>query len=209
MIQRRGEDMKRRKYVFIAIVAVALFQICTACQIKAESDLPKVIITKKGEKKLMLPKTLSEDIRRNYPDLVMPTMRDKKDDWLECVKKDVLPSFYCQGDFNGDGLLDVALILLDRKDKSMGKLIVFHRTDKKSYESFVLIDDLKYSTWYSMYTQKPGEIVTAAGKGYGRASDEEPAKITLKNDGIFLLYANASSIFHWENGKYIETWTSD
>ncbi|OQA91173.1 MAG: hypothetical protein BWY26_01122 [Elusimicrobia bacterium ADurb.Bin231] len=201
---------KSLKYVFTAasiiFVVIALSQICMA-----ERDLPQVILTKEGEKKLILPEALIKHIRKFYPDLVVPTMDDKKDNWLEFVKKDALPPFYCWGDFNGDELIDAAFILLNKMDKSIGKLIVFHKTGRKTYESFVLVNDLKHPTKYGTATQKPGKILTASGKGYGIAKNEKRGeKITLKNDSInFWLYEGASSVFHWENGKYIRTWISD
>lgn len=207
MIQRRGEDMKKSlKYFIITIIAISVVIVAyTISQIKAEKTFPK-IITEGEQEKLMLPKIITREIKKNYPDFVVPTMSDKEDDWLESVKKDVLPPFYCQGDFNGDGLRDIALILLNKKDKSVGKLIVFHRKGKKDYESFVLIEDFKYPTVHAVVTQKPGEIITAAGKGYRSATG--PKKIILRNDSInFWRYESGGCVFHWENGEYTETWT--
>jgi len=196
-----------KRYLCFALLFLVVFAV--GCS-RSESPRGKAsikIATKGGQEKLMLPKIITREVRKNYPDCVVPTMSDKQDDWLESVKKDILPPFYCQGDFNGDGLLDIALILLNKKDKNVGKLVVFHRTGKKDYESFVLIDELKYPTGYGIATQKPGTIITAAGKGYRSATG--PKKITLKNDGIdFWRYESGGCLFHWENGKYIRTWTS-
>lgn len=119
-----------------------------------ETDLPKVI-NENGKKKLLLPKiiemVLETEIRFKYPEVRIPVAEDiiggwkKYDantvaDWmqynkLEYQKREDSVPFATWGDFNGDGLKDIALVLVG---DLRGLVVAFNQTDNHSYEVFLL-----------------------------------------------------------------------
>lgn len=125
-----------------------------AAFIPVEADLPRVI-TENGKKKLLLPKivemVLETEIRSKYPEVRIPVAEDimggwKKynvntiADWMQYNKleyqkvEDSVP-YATWGDFNGDGLKDIALILIGNL---RGLVVAFNQTDNHSYEVFLL-----------------------------------------------------------------------
>lgn len=120
-----------------------------------EDDLPKVII-ENNERKLRLPKALelvvdNMEIRTKYPEVRIPVREDMKGgwtnyndntigDWMQHNKLayqnigDSVP-YATWGDFNGDGLKDIAIILIG---DMRGLIVAFNQTDNHSYEVFLL-----------------------------------------------------------------------
>src|SRR5690348_4751217 len=75
----------------------------------AENPLPKVIM-EDGTPVVELPGKLTQFISVKFPDLRLPGKADMKGGWATFHGKREIP-YACWGDFNGDGLTDVALIL--------------------------------------------------------------------------------------------------
>ena len=57
----------------------------------------------------------------------------------------------------------------------------------------------------------PGDHETACGKGYWECSKGEPAKITLKMNGLVEgpYEQGGSSLIYWKNGKFEEVLLDD
>lgn len=110
-----------------------------------ETDLPRVVM-EGDRKKLLLPKALEMaielDIKSEYPEVRIPTAEDMIGDWTTYKRKNSVP-YATWGDFNGDGLKDIAIILIG----NMHWLVVaFHQTDNGSYEPFLVERFHRYKT---------------------------------------------------------------
>jgi hypothetical protein len=89
---------------------------------------------------LQLPTCLERVLQDEQPDLRLPESRDsRRGGWSEFNAVGRLP-WATTGDYNGDGLTDVALILLDGKTggQRQWRTMAFLQTDNGCYESFVL-----------------------------------------------------------------------
>ena len=96
--------------------------------IEAQSNIPQVVM-EDGSTVLVLPDSLTAFITESYPGFRVPTKEDRTGDWATYSKTDAVP-YACWGDFNGDGLTDVALMLI----KNDGwRLVAFHLTANGSY----------------------------------------------------------------------------
>src|SRR5262249_36776613 len=62
-----------------------------------------------------LPPQLLTAITANFPTYHVPAGTDLRGQWARAVKTGT-PPFICEGDFNGDGLTDVAVILVGNKE---------------------------------------------------------------------------------------------
>lgn len=110
--------------LLFAIVAIILV-VERETPILAQVDVPQIVI-KDGQEVLLLPDNLLESIKANFPVFHVPTTSDMKDQWVSRKMPNSLP-FVVWGNFNGDGLTDVAIILLS---ENQWKFIIFHRNDQ-------------------------------------------------------------------------------
>lgn len=89
-----------------------------------------------------IPPALLAHMRAEFPDLEVLDRRHAPPEIL-----DFLPSreigqsspFACAGDLDGDGLRDVAVLLRDRRTRTL-KLVAFHQTRERGYRAVVLAD---------------------------------------------------------------------
>jgi hypothetical protein len=72
---------------------------------------PCIEISEEGIPRLQLPQALVDAIGRELPGYRIPGAEDLRDRWLGYANESRLP-YAAWGDFNGDGLIDVALILV-------------------------------------------------------------------------------------------------
>ncbi|HRZ43042.1 MAG TPA: hypothetical protein P5228_10115 [Bacteroidales bacterium] len=100
--------------------------------------------------------------------------------------------YSCFSDFNGDKLIDYALLLRD--DSNHVSLFVFNIQISKV--SHIFIDN--YGSWPEQF---PLLEVGVEPKGIWRAADE---KLRVLHDGIFLSEVNESITYayYWNDGKY-------
>jgi len=113
------------------------------------------------------------------------------------------------GDFNSDGLVDGALIVITTDNKSQDLVVFIY--DKKLKEQWQVLDSLKFTGKISMGIRKykPGkykvlcETEKECQAGYKKV-------ITIKNDAIsYYRPESANSIFIFENNEFNRIWQSD
>ncbi len=109
----------------------------------------------------------------------------------------------CSGDFNGDGLQDVALLLKDETRKGF-TLLVLHRTGKNSFRH-VVVEELVDST-------EPGQKISLylLCEKPGMRRQVEGAVLRTTYDSITLgYYGKASSLYYWGKTSYMQVVVSD
>jgi len=132
-----------------------------------------------------------------------PTETDYSDDWVNF--RDLIPvPFHARGDFNGDGTLDDAWILL--------------RTDSERWGLFVFLSD-KASTgtrlirlrthvegapaqWHAVAVVPPGEYLTTCGTGVTDCEKGDERSIKLQNAGFkFMVLGKTATTYYWHPAK--------
>lgn len=125
----------RRQRLFCIVLAVIPFFTVTL-GFKIQESLPAEriedpkIVIREGKEELMIPWTLTESIKGNFPDLRLPGPSDLTSLWIVHKKPGSFP-FVTWADFNGDGLTDVAVILFADEEWAF---VIFHQKTNKSYE---------------------------------------------------------------------------
>ncbi|MGA8222311.1 MAG: energy transducer TonB [Candidatus Acidiferrales bacterium] len=97
--------------------------------LKACTEKPKLVQADNKGMSLSLPESVGETIRLKFPGLRIPGERDMKDLWATETAPGTLP-YFAEGDFNGDGREDFALLLANEKEYW---LVIFHRGADCSY----------------------------------------------------------------------------
>ena len=118
-----------------------------------------------------------------------------------------------EADFNGDGRVDVARILInDKKDK----MALFVFLSGKATSTAILLTQMDDKSWVRrMGVEKlePGKYQTACGRGYGTGCPEDsPATIVLERPAIkYFQLESASYIFVWDevSKSFKKVWMTD
>jgi len=117
------------------------------------------------------------------------------------------------GDFNGDGTIDEARLLVRNNPSSLG-LFAFVSQPNHSYKSYFL-DEMKGNiAIHAMGIRivASGIYKTACGKGYWKCSNGETPEIVIKNEAIdYFKTESANSFFYWDSAtnKFNRIWISD
>lgn len=116
-----------------------------------------------------------------------------------------------RADFNGDGKLDVAQILVNPSTNKFG---LFVKLGTAGQWQLLRDFDLTFIGRYGIDDVKPGNYETACGKGYGdwACAHGEPDWLQLSHPGIDLFYTESSdSIYFWDqpSKKFREVVMSD
>ena len=133
-----------------------------------------------------------------------------KDTWRhESVTKYAI----VKGDFNGDGVVDEAKLLM-RQDgtgfglfafvSQQGNLFKIYQLDEIKNNKFIKITGIKNVT--------NGSYKTACGKGYWDCRKDEHPEIIIKNDSIdYFKIEGANSFFYWDGNAndFKRIWISD
>ena len=128
-----------------------------------------------------------------------PQATDFNGEW-KANRKDVPSPNKINGDFNADKLKDEAWILIPTSGKAIG-VFVFLRQKDNSFRS-VQLDYFEGESPQASYISlaPKNKYDTACGKGYWDCSENEPAVLDLKTEGIyFASYEGGSKIFYWSS----------
>jgi hypothetical protein len=99
------------------------------------------------------------------------------------------------GDFNGDGIQDKALLLLNEQTSKLGLFVCLTTTQGCDWHVLEQMD-LPLIDVMGIATVKPGRYKTACGKGYWECGKNEPEVLVLKHHAIeFLKDESASSYY--------------
>lgn len=198
------------KKVLIIIFIISLGGgLVNAKEKKSKEPLARVEKTK-GVEQLILSDKVKNYISKQFPAYHVPTIEDKKlvDDWVNFIDKEKLPPVYAMGDFDGNGEEDISLFLIKG---SVGFMVAMNQI-KGELKHFILddrLDELINCRYLSKQESK--DILTVYGKGYDEEPGEKnPSKIILKNPALDIgCYEASSSLVYWDNGKYVQIYTSD
>lgn len=140
----------------------------------------------------------------------MPLISEISDDWR---KKDIGNYLLVRGDFNGDGVIDEARLLV-REDGSGLGLFAFVSQGNHTFKIY-LLDEMKGPiSIHAMGIKKvsPGLYKTACGKGYWKCRKDEVPEITIQHDAIdYFKTESANSFFYWDiqASAFKRIWVSD
>lgn len=116
-------------------------------------------------------------------------------------------------DFNGDGKIDDAWILINTSKNAFG-LFVF-LAQKDGTHKMIPLDEHRRETeklFMGISLMEPGQYKTACGKGYWKCEEDEPEVLKLKFPGInYFAFESANSVFFWNSSKkeFTRIWMSD
>ncbi len=116
-------------------------------------------------------------------------------------------------DFNGDGVMDQALLLI--RDHPPGLGLFASVSQKGGQKKIYLLDEINDSAYLAVMgisIVEPGRYKTACGKGYFECQKGEPEEIQLRYPSInYFKEGSANSFFYWEDdtNKFRRIWMSD
>jgi len=151
---------------------------------------------------LELPENLVARVSSDFPGFRVPSETDISGDWARERHPGSLP-FVTWGDYNGDGFVDVALLLLS---DGYWKLIVAHQSSDSSVSTTEVIgasitnDDrgLQTPTKLFLSTLKRGDIELDY-------TSEPPKQLTYSADALKVLeFENEEYLYHWNGARYDE-----
>ena len=171
----------------------------------SDTHIPR-IIKNQGKHVLSLPKSLEGFIRENFSTLRIPTEKDFAGDWATSIEKGYFP-YISWGDFNGDRLIDIAMILIGRDH---WKLIVFEYTENDIYDSIILRESTKDPKRH-VYPQTYGVSTLRAGKKKIHHSGNKTIELSFKNDAINLFMFEGGAVMYYmeQGGEYKQVRYSD
>jgi len=103
-----------------------------------------------------------------------------------------------KADFDGDGKIDIAEILIDASTRRFG---VFVKLAAAEHWQLLTDGDLDAIDRFAIDRVNPGRYETACGKGYGdyACANSEPDFLVLKHAGLDFIYTESSdTIFYWD-----------
>lgn len=150
-----------------------------------------------------LPPALVRDLREQFPHLAIP----KSDELYRPPGEEPTPGasppfpFACRGDFNGDALQDVALLLRDRAKEKLA-LMAFHQDRTGGYSPVVVAMlplPLGEKLYSSISCRKPGTVGEIEGSTH-----------RVRNDSIILYNVEgATELYFFEKTRYRRLITGD
>ncbi len=194
-------------------VILLLIVIVSACQ----NDVKQEAESKEIEPQVYLADTpladtsslVSEKKVSQVPAWVFDKMKSIKLDETYQVADFTKPNFV-EGNFNGDDLKDVAVLISNKKTSEKG-LLILHNGNNKEYFVYgagIEIQGMKDLDWIQIFERIPkGETVAETlvdEKSGDIIGSDSLNSVKLKNDGIFLHVAESEGggIVYWDKDKY-------
>jgi hypothetical protein len=129
----------------------------------------------------------------------------------EFRRKDPNHFLIVTGDFNGDGVQDKALLLVNQHTQKLGFFICLTTATSCDWHRLEVMD-IAFIDVMGIAKVKPGQYKTACGKGYWDCGKDEPKRLSTKRDAVeFFKDESASSVYVYNIGKhrFISVATSD
>jgi hypothetical protein len=141
-----------------------------------------------------------------------PDAKDFQDTWRN---EDQDKYVKISGDFNGDHILDIAMLFVSDDRYAIG-LFAFLGQINGKYKTYQLCEmtGLKDDLKMGIRLVKPGSYKTAYGKKYvdRERLEDEPDILVLEKDAINLFeFDSTDSIFYWNviKNQFVRVWMSD
>lgn len=107
-----------------------------------------------------------------------------------------------QADFDGDGSIDEAKMLINDLKKKIGIFVFLSENKKLRIIQLIEFENNSRLKAFGIAKVNPRKYETACGKGYFDCSPDEPDMITLTKPGInFFQFESASVFFYWDDRK--------
>ena len=129
----------------------------------------------------------------------------------EFRRKDSNRFLVVTGDFNGDGLPDKALLLVNHRTRKLGFFICLTTPTGCDWHRLEVMD-IVFLDVMGIAKVKPGDYETACGKGYWECDKDEPQTLSTKREAVeFFKDESASSVYVYNptKHKFIPVATSD
>jgi len=125
-----------------------------------------------------------------------PTEADMKGNWLEY--RELFPKpYHTRADFNGDGILDDAWILISRDGTGSGAFVFLSRKQGGFSTITIFSDDRSPAQGYAVAAVPPGKHSTFCGR-VGECEKGEPKSVTLLYAGFELhTLGTAAGLYYW------------
>lgn len=205
-----------KKYVFILLLALAggvYAQVPRGWRIPTSADIKgqwsKNHWDKECQKATDLNKKSADDAVEYTGNPTIDKAKDASEpEEVECWKPETFPVHMATGDYNGDGVLDEAQILISTVKRGKIGFFVFLKAKTGPAKVIRLDTDADASCPrcppgvpqdYFIGTQPPIEkLETWCGRGGSDCGPGEPASITLKRDGImFGMFEASATLAYW------------
>ncbi len=143
-------------------------------------------------------KFLSDPNKVALPDgWTLPPKSLTSDDWRN---KDSNRYLQVTGDFNGDGIGDIARFLA--RDDGSGIALCVFLSVKGAPHKFIILNekkDIHQLRSLGIERAAPGHYETACGKGFAECSKDEPKELVLRHDAInYFKYDGANMFYYWD-----------
>jgi hypothetical protein len=115
------------------------------------------------------------------------------------------------GDFNGDGVQDKALLLVNQHSQKLGFFVCLTTANGCDWHRLEVMA-IAFLDVMGIARVKPGQYETACGKGYWECGKDEPEKLKTKRDAVeFFKDESASSVYVYNSKKhkFVSVATSD
>jgi hypothetical protein len=157
-----------------------------------------------------LPTGLQASIDANFPGYRIPAAKDIIGGWAN-EKKPTDLSFLCRGDFNGDGIEDVAIILVGEQS---WRLVIFEKDGQERHQVvFVARPKSKAElgkNWEQQMLSDPQQLLLRTvrkGETWAPEAGDDPKLGPMKVDAIEMIAkptpnAYFSSLIIFKEGKY-------
>jgi hypothetical protein len=142
----------------------------------------------------------AQEVSSNLPSgWRLPIKQELESSWRQ---KSPTKFVIVKGDFDGDGKVDLAQILINPSRRSFGLFVLLSSSEKWE----LLGDgDLRSFERFGIDQVQPGRYETACGKGYGdyACANSEPDFLVLTNKAIDYIYTESSdTIFYWDKHSH-------
>jgi hypothetical protein len=140
----------------------------------------------------------------------VPTMADLGDD-SEWRKEKAESYLTARADFNGDGVEDMARLLINDKENKIGLFLTLESRKDSPHILLESINDRKVIKNVGIRVAPPDRYKTACGKGYRTCKTDEPLEIQINYPAIDLFqYESSNSFFVWDGkDNFRRIWMSD
>jgi hypothetical protein len=115
------------------------------------------------------------------------------------------------GDFNGDGIQDKALLLINQRTQKLGFFVCLTTATGCDWHRLEVME-IAFLGVMGIAKTEPGEYETACGKGYWECGKDEPQKLSTKRDAVELFKDESASSVYYYNPKarrFVSVATSD
>ena len=141
-----------------------------------------------------------------------PSNDEITDDAFKERVKDPNRYLAAKADFNGDGIIDTAKLLVNDLKNKMGLFVFISK--EGNFESILLdeIDDKSWVDAMGLSVVNTGEYKTACGKGYWECEKGVPEVLIIKHPAIdYFKFESENSFFVWDDisKSFKRIWMSD